>query len=90
MSREVDAACADFAPPPPLATEVVRGSAAPVLTRAAVHADLLVLGSHGHGRLHHAVLGSVSEECVRHARCPVVVVPAPAPAGPRMEPAVAG
>jgi nucleotide-binding universal stress UspA family protein len=79
LSRELDAAMADFTTPPPVATEVVRGSAAPVLTRAAADADLLALGSHGHGRLHRAVLGSVSEECIRHAGCPVVVVPLPAP-----------
>ncbi|WP_216592419.1 universal stress protein [Verrucosispora sioxanthis] len=63
--------------------EVTRGAAtAPV--SAARGADLLVLGSHGHGRLRHTVLGSVSEECVRKATCPVVVlpVPVPAPSGP--------
>ena len=50
--------------------------------RALTHqpADILVLGSHGHSRLHHAVLGSVSEECVRRATCPVVVLPTPVPA----------
>ena len=58
--------------------EVVEGRAADVLTMTARHADLLVLGSHGHGRLHHA-LGSVSDDCVRQATCPVVIVP-PRPA----------
>lgn len=80
LSRELDAACADYTPPPTIVSDVVLGSPAAVLTRAAVGADLLVLGSHGHGRLRRAVLGSVSEQCVRHAPCPVVVVPAPAPA----------
>jgi nucleotide-binding universal stress UspA family protein len=60
-----------------VATEVVRGRAADVLTAAAHDADLLVLGSHGHGRLHHAALGSVSDACIRKAGCPVVVVPVP-------------
>ena len=45
---------------------------------AARSADLLVLGSHGHSRLQHTVLGSVSEECIRKATCPVVVIPVPA------------
>ena len=63
----------------PVAGEVVEGPAADVLTAAARTADLLVLGSHGHSRLRHTVLGSVSEECVRKANCPVVVVPVPAP-----------
>ncbi|SCE95545.1 universal stress protein [Micromonospora mirobrigensis] len=59
--------------------EVVEGPPAEVLASAARGADLLVLGSHGHSRLRHTVLGSVSEECVRRATCPVVVVPVPAP-----------
>jgi nucleotide-binding universal stress UspA family protein len=60
-----------------VSTETAPGPAAEVLTRAAADADLLVLGSHGHGRLFHAVLGSVAEACVRSAVCPVVVVPQP-------------
>jgi nucleotide-binding universal stress UspA family protein len=58
-------------------TEASPGAPADVLTGAAAQAHLLVLGSHGHGRLFHAVLGSVAEECVRRAVCPVVVVPVP-------------
>ncbi|SCG41677.1 universal stress protein [Micromonospora coxensis] len=74
-----------------VAGEVVEGPPADVLTAAARTADLLVLGSHGHNRLRHTVLGSVSEECVRKAYCPVVVVPVPA-AAPRTtnEPALRG
>jgi len=72
-----------------IATEVVEGRAADVLSAAARDADLLVLGSHGHSRVRHTVLGSVSEECVRKAVCPVVVLPA-APASPThsAEPAI--
>lgn len=62
-----------------IATEVVEGRAAEVLSAAARDADLLVLGSHGHSRVRHTVLGSVSEECVSKARCPVVVLPVPRP-----------
>jgi nucleotide-binding universal stress UspA family protein len=78
------------APPvaPPVASEVVEGRPAEVLTAAAQQADLLVLGSHGHSRLRHTVLGSVSEECVRMATCPVVVIPVPVPARPPAEPAL--
>lgn len=73
----------------PIASEVVEGRAADVLTAAAQDADLLVLGSHGHGRVRHTVLGSVSEECVRKAPCPVVVLPVPHPSMQRSaEPAV--
>jgi nucleotide-binding universal stress UspA family protein len=58
-----------------VASEVVEGRAADVLAAAALDADLLVLGSHGHSRVRHTVLGSVSEECIRKATCPVVVIP---------------
>jgi nucleotide-binding universal stress UspA family protein len=72
-----------------LAATVAEGRAPEVLTAAARSADLLVLGSHGHGRARHTVLGSVSEECVRKATCPVVVIPvgsehAAGPAGPAL------
>ncbi|MEV0132098.1 universal stress protein [Dactylosporangium sp. NPDC050688] len=56
---------------------VVEGDPVPVLLAAARHARLLVLGSHGHGRLRRALLGSTSRRCARHASCPVVVVPLP-------------
>jgi hypothetical protein len=35
-----------------------------------------VVGSRGHGWFAEAVLGSVASHCVRHAACPVVVIPA--------------
>ena len=38
--------------------------------------DLIVIGSHGHGVLHRALLGSVSEGVLRGATCPVLIVPA--------------
>jgi nucleotide-binding universal stress UspA family protein len=43
-----------------------------------------ILGSHRHGALGTALLGSVSLELLRRARCPVLVVhptPAPVPVG---------
>jgi len=55
-------------------TEVVHGSAAPVLLQAARDADLLIVGSRGVGTFVGMLLGSVSEHCVRHASCPVLVV----------------
>jgi nucleotide-binding universal stress UspA family protein len=61
----------------PVAGEVVEGRPADVLSAAGRAADLLVLGSHGHSRVRHTVLGSVSEECIRKAACPVVVIPVP-------------
>jgi nucleotide-binding universal stress UspA family protein len=52
----------------------VQGFPAPVLLGASVGADLLVLGSRGHGGFSGALLGSVGQHCVRHARCPVVII----------------
>eukprot|EP00270_Netrium_digitus_P003314 TRINITY_DN137_c0_g1_i2.p1 TRINITY_DN137_c0_g1~~TRINITY_DN137_c0_g1_i2.p1 ORF type:complete len:171 (-),score=43.89 TRINITY_DN137_c0_g1_i2:137-649(-) len=43
-------------------------------------ADLLVMGSHGYGAIKRALIGSVSNFCVHHAKCPVVVVRKPATA----------
>lgn len=39
-------------------------------------ADLLVIGSHGHGAVYDLLVGSVSEGLVRRADRPVLVVPA--------------
>ena len=52
----------------------VAGRPGHVLVDASHHAQLLVVGSHGHGDLVGRLLGSVSEHCVHHASCPVVVV----------------
>ena len=53
---------------------VVEGIPAQVLLDAADGADLLVVGSRGHGGFTEALLGSVSQHCVHHAHCPVVVI----------------
>jgi nucleotide-binding universal stress UspA family protein len=54
---------------------VVQGHPAEVLIKAATRARLLVVGSRGHGTFAGLMLGSVSQHCVQHAPCPVVVVP---------------
>jgi nucleotide-binding universal stress UspA family protein len=41
---------------------------------ADLHVDVIVVGSHGHGAIARILLGSVSEQVVRHAPCPVLVV----------------
>ena len=51
----------------------VEDTPAKALLDAARDADLLVVGSHGHG-LSGLFLGSVSLECAQHAACPVVIV----------------
>jgi nucleotide-binding universal stress UspA family protein len=59
---------------------VAEGNPARVLLDAADGAALLVVGSRGHGGFTEALLGSVSQHCVHHARCPVVVVRGEEPA----------
>lgn len=53
---------------------VQAGNPAQVLLAAAKGAALLVVGNRGHGGFTEALLGSVSQRCVHHAQCPVVVV----------------
>jgi len=53
---------------------VVEGTASQTLIDLSKDADLLVVGSRGHGEFTGMLLGSVSLHCVTHAKCPVVVV----------------
>jgi nucleotide-binding universal stress UspA family protein len=41
------------------------------------HADLIVIGTHGHTGLKHLLLGSIAERVVQKAPCPVLTVRAP-------------
>jgi nucleotide-binding universal stress UspA family protein len=56
---------------------VVEGASAPTLIEAAAGADLLVLGSRGHGGFAGLLLGSVTQQCAHHAPCPLVIVRTP-------------
>ncbi|MEV5753977.1 universal stress protein [Actinoallomurus sp. NPDC052308] len=61
-------------PEVPVDARVMEGNAARVLLDAAEGADLIVVGNRGHGGFTGALLGSVSQHCVHHAKCPVVVI----------------
>jgi nucleotide-binding universal stress UspA family protein len=55
-------------------SRLIEGHPAPVLVDASMDADMLVVGSRGHGEFAGMLLGSVSEHCTANAHCSVVVV----------------
>ena len=58
----------------PVGKRVVNDLPAPALLAAAQDASMLVLGARGLGGFRGLLLGSVSQHCLHHARCPVAVV----------------
>ncbi|WP_431676616.1 universal stress protein [Kitasatospora sp. KL5] len=77
--EESIASAAGAVDPVEVRTVVVEGGAVQCLLDAARGADLLVVGSRGLGGFTGALLGSVSQHCVQHAPCPVVVIRHPKP-----------
>ena len=59
---------------PVLYRTFIKQDPAQALIEAAAGADLLVVGTRGHSGITSMLLGSVSQRCVHHAPCPVVVV----------------
>jgi nucleotide-binding universal stress UspA family protein len=66
----------------PLQYLIVEGHPAAEIERVARdrHCDLIVLGTNGRGALQRMLLGSTSEQLMRHAPCPVLTVRLPVPA----------
>ena len=67
----------DALKPAPTRTMVVDGIAHDAIVKTAheIDADLIVVGTQGRSLLQRLLIGSVAENVVRHARCPVVTVP---------------
>ncbi|GIF16366.1 universal stress protein [Actinoplanes teichomyceticus] len=74
LSTAVREILGDQPPDVDVVETVLPGHPAQVLIDASARAALLVLGCRGHGAFAGALIGSVSQQCVQHARCPVVVV----------------
>jgi nucleotide-binding universal stress UspA family protein len=60
--------------PTGLVASVQEGHAISVLLEASKTAEMLIVGSRGHGGFAGLLLGSVSSACAEHASCPVLVV----------------
>jgi nucleotide-binding universal stress UspA family protein len=60
--------------PPNLATHAEQGHAGKVLLTHGQQADMLVVGSRGHGGFTDLLLGSVGHQVSTHAGAPVVVI----------------
>ncbi len=72
VAEEIDQVASDDVT---IEARVVTGSAPDALLQAAREGDLLVVGSRGLGGFKGLLLGSVSQQVVHHAPCPVVIVP---------------
>jgi nucleotide-binding universal stress UspA family protein len=91
MLDEVAAGLRDRCPSLTVAVRQAPGGAAAALVDKSHHAQLVVVGSRGHGGFAGLLLGSVSTQVAAHARCPVLVVrPAEQPAPPPGQPVVVG
>ena len=75
LDAAVDRVLADEQEPvPAIARIIVQGQSSSALIDESKGADLLVVGSRGHGGLASLLLGSTSMQCAHHASCPIAVV----------------
>lgn len=61
-------------PLPQLHVEVYFSATGPALFDLSTHAQMIVVGCRGHGRVERVLLGSVSAGLIHHAHCPVAVI----------------
>ncbi len=59
---------------PRINNELTYGAPVPALVELSTKADMVVVGSRGHGALQRVLLGSISTGLVHHAHCPVAVI----------------
>ena len=85
LDKAVDETLLDLEEAPTVERVCARGVPSDALCIAAADADLLVVGSHGHGAVHDKLIGSTSERVTHHAPCPVVIVPDPTHAKRNLE-----
>jgi nucleotide-binding universal stress UspA family protein len=76
LTSQTDA-CLHAFPDVPVELRVVHAGPAKSLVEISHDARMLVVGARGLGGLAGMLLGSVSDQCVRHAACPVLVVKVP-------------
>lgn len=75
VDKAVEAASSLGEPDLDVKGEVLQGWPPRCLTEASRSADLLVVGNVGHSQVAGMLLGSVADFVVRHAACPVAVIP---------------
>jgi nucleotide-binding universal stress UspA family protein len=75
QSEALEAVLGELDDKPVVAREIVQSTASEALVEASRQADLVVVGTHGRGPVRSFLLGSVSQSVIRHAQCPVVVMP---------------
>jgi nucleotide-binding universal stress UspA family protein len=75
QTEALESVLAELETRPVVAREIVQSAASEALVEASRQADLVVVGTHGRGPVRSFLLGSVSQSVIRHAQCPVVVMP---------------